>query len=152
MMAAAKAEAEAAVGTCSRRRAIGVTGLGALHDDDPRSVGPYVLLSRLGSGEMGRVYLARSPGGRQVAVKVIRPELSDDAGFRARFAPEVAAARKVGGLFTAPVVDADLDSPVPWLVTPYVPGLSLAEAVDRQGPLPAAAGLGLAGGPAGGVD
>jgi hypothetical protein len=129
-----------------------VTGLAALHDDDPRSVGPYVLLSRLGSGEMGRVYLARSPGGRQVAVKVIRPELADDAGFRARFAPEVAAARKVGGLFTAPVVDADLDSPVPWLVTPYVPGLSLAEAVDRQGPLPAAAVLALAAGLAEGLN
>src|SRR5580700_7261537 len=150
MMAAATAEA--AVGTCSRRRAIGVTGLAALHDDDPRSVGPYVLLSRLGSGEMGRVYLARSPGGRQVAVKVIRPELAEDAGFRARFAREVAAARKVGGLFTAPVVDADLDSPVPWLVTAYVPGVSLTEAVEQAGPLPDRTVLAMAAGLAEGLN
>src|SRR5579859_5697556 len=82
------------------RQQVGVTRLAALQVDDPRRVGPYVLLGRLGSGGMGRVYLARSPGGRQVAVKVIRAELADDDGFRARFAREVAAARKVGGLFT----------------------------------------------------
>ena len=79
-----------------------------------------------------------------MAVKVIRAQLAEDAGFRARFAREVAAARKVGGLFTAQVVDADLDGPVPWLVTAYVPGISLAEAVDRQGPLPAETVLALA--------
>ena len=100
---------------------------------------------------MGQVYLARSPGGRQVAVKVIRPQLAEDAAFRARFAREVSAARKVGGLFTAQVVDADLDSPVPWLVTAYVPGMSLAEAVERQGPLPAATLLALAAGLAEGL-
>ena len=101
---------------------------------------------------MGRVYLARSPGGRQVAVKVIRPQLAEDAGFRARFAREVSAARKVGGLFTVQVVDADLDSPVPWLVTAYVPGTSLAEAVEQQGPLPPATVLALAAGLAEGLD
>jgi hypothetical protein len=100
---------------------------------------------------MGRVYLARSPGGRQVAVKVIRPQLAEDDGFRARFAREVSAARKVGGLFTAQVVDADLDSPVPWLVTAYVPGASLAEAVDQQGPLPPTTVLPLATGLAEGL-
>ncbi len=100
---------------------------------------------------MGRVYLARSPGGRQVAVKVIRPQLAEDDGFRARFAREVSAARKVGGLFTAQVVDADLDSPVPWLVTAYVPGASLAEAVDQQGPLPPTTVLPLAAGLAEGL-
>jgi len=100
---------------------------------------------------MGQVYLARSPGGRQVAVKVIRPQLAEDAAFRARFAREVSAARKVGGLFTAQVVDADLDSPVPWLVTAYVPGMSLAEAVEQHGPLPAATLLALAAGLAEGL-
>src|ERR1700733_2202820 len=100
---------------------------------------------------MGRVYLARSPGGRQVAVKVIRAELADDAGFRARFAREVAAARKVGGLFTAQVVDADLEGPVPWLVTAFVPGMSLAEAIDHEGPLPPGTVLALAAGLAEGI-
>jgi hypothetical protein len=129
-----------------------VTGLAALQADDPRQVGSYVLLGRLGTGGMGRVYLARSPGGRQVAVKVIRPTLAEDAGFRERFAREVAAARKVGGLFTAQVVDADLNSPLPWLVTAYVPGMSLAEAVDREGPLPPATVLPLAAGLAEGLN
>jgi len=129
-----------------------VTSLAALQADDPQRVGPYVLLGRLGSGGMGRVYLARSPGGRQVAVKVIRPQLAEDDSFRARFAREVSAARKVGGLFTAQVVDADPDSSVPWLVTAYVPGASLAEAVEQQGPLPATTVLALAAGLAEGLN
>src|SRR6059058_645971 len=95
---------------------------------------------------MGRVYLARSPGGRMVAVKVIRANLAEDAGFRARFAREVSAARKVGGLFTA-----DVEGPVPWLVTAYVPGNSLSDAVERQGPLPEASVLALAAGLAEGL-
>jgi serine/threonine protein kinase len=129
-----------------------VTSLAVLQAGDPQRVGPYVLLGRLGSGGMGRVYLARSPGGRQVAVKVIRPQLAEDAGFRARFAREVAAARKVGGLFTAQVVDADLDGPVPWLVTAYVPGAPLSEAVEQEGPLPTATVLALAAGLAEGLN
>jgi hypothetical protein len=95
---------------------------------------------------MGQVFLGVSPGGRPVAVKAIRAELAADPQFRERFAREVAAARRVSGLFTAMVVDADVDGPVAWLATAYVPGLSLAEAVDRHGPLPEASLLGLAAG------
>ena len=87
-----------------------------------------------------------------VAVKVIRANLADNAAFRARFAREVAAARKVGGLYTAQVVDADLDGPVPWLVTAYVPGTSLSDAVEQQGPLPPKSVLALAAGLAEGVN
>jgi serine/threonine protein kinase len=86
---------------------------------------------------MGKVYLGRSPGGRLVAVKVIRPELAADHEFRVRFRREVAAARKVSGLYTAMVVDADVDSPVPWLATLYFAGQSLADRIASQGPLPA---------------
>lgn len=107
-----------------------------LDHDDPSSVAGYRLLGRLGAGGMGRVYLALSPGGRQVAVKVVRPDLADDAGFRERFAREVAAARLVSGVFTAPVLDADPLADPPWLVTGYIPGPSLDKAVEQFGPLP----------------
>jgi len=95
---------------------------------------------------MGQVFLGVSAGGRPVAVKSIRAELTTDPQFRSRFAQEVAAARRVNGLFTATVVDADVDGPVPWLATVYVPGLSLAEAVANHGPLPEASLLSLAAG------
>ena len=122
-----------------------------LQPQDPRKVGPYWLLGRLGSGGMGQVFLGRSPGGRLVAVKVVRAELAEQAEFRNRFVREVAAARTVSGLFTAAVVDADVDAPVPWLATAYVPGPSLAEATASHGPLPAASVLALAAGLAEGL-
>ena len=100
---------------------------------------------------MGRVYLGRSPGGRQVAIKVIRPELAEDGDFRARFGREVSAARKVSGIFTASVVDADLDGPMPWLATSYIAGPSLADAVAARGPLPESIVLRLAAGLAEGL-
>ena len=123
-----------------------------LQSKDPRQVGRYQLLGRLGAGGMGEVFLGQSPGGRLVAVKLIRGELAADREFRTRFAREVAAARHVSGMFTAPVVDADLDAPRPWLVTAYVPGPSLAEAVDTQGPLPLSSVLTLAAGLAEGLE
>jgi serine/threonine protein kinase len=118
---------------------------------DPETIGPYRLRGRLGAGGMGRVYLGLSPGGRSVAVKVIRADLAQDAEFLARFRREVAVARTVSGLFTAPVIDADVDGPMPWLATAYVPGPSLTDAVGEHGPLPAASVLALARGLAEGL-
>ncbi|WP_353946603.1 serine/threonine-protein kinase [Streptomyces sp. HUAS MG91] len=110
-----------------------MAGIQAVGAGDPEQIGPYRVVGRLGAGGMGRVYLARSKGGRAVAVKVVRPELAEDREFRARFAREVAAARRVNGVFTAGVVDADAEADPPWLATAYVPGLSLDTAVARHG-------------------
>ncbi|HEX6452068.1 MAG TPA: serine/threonine-protein kinase [Trebonia sp.] len=107
-----------------------------LSPSDPRTVGEFQLRARLGSGGMGQVYLGYSPAGRAVAVKVVRPELAGDPEFSRRFAREVDAAKAVGGMYTAPVVAAGLDDDPPWLATAFVPGPSLAELVDRHGPLP----------------
>ena len=115
-----------------------------LQASDPRQIGTYTLFARLGSGGMGQVYFGRSLGGRHVAVKVIRADLAQDQSFRARFAREVEAARRVSGAFTAPVIDADPDAPIPWLVTDYVHGPSLGDAVAKHGPLPLPAVLALA--------
>jgi len=117
-----------------------------LQPGDPQTIGSYRLVGQLGGGGMGRVFLGVSAGGRPVAVKVIRPELAADPQFRMRFGREVAAARRVSGVFTAMVVDADIDGPAPWLATAYVPGPSLSEAVDDHGPLPAGSLLALAAG------
>ncbi|MFI1483000.1 DUF4328 domain-containing protein [Streptomyces sp. NPDC020747] len=104
---------------------------------DPGWIGGYRLLGRLGEGGMGRVYLARSERGRTVAVKVVKEELARTPDFRQRFALEVKAAQRVGGEWTAPVLDADTEAPTPWVATGYVAGPSLAEVVDKQyGPLP----------------
>ena len=120
--------------------------VGVLQSADPRLIGPYRLVGRLGAGGMGRVFLGMSAVGRPVAVKIVHAELAADPEFRARFSIEVAAARKVSGLFTALVVDADVDAPVPWLATAYVAGPSLSEAVRDRGPLSAASVLALAAG------
>lgn len=109
----------------------------SLTAEDPRQVGAYRLRARIGAGGMGRVYLAYTPGGRALAVKVVRPELAEDTEFRRRFRREVAAARRVHGLFTAQVLDADTEGTRSWLATAYVPGPSLGEAIATRGPLPA---------------
>lgn len=110
--------------------------LDPLADDDPAEIAGYRLGARLGSGGMGRVYLAFTRGGRPVALKVVRPDFSEDQEFRLRFRQEVAAARLVHGLYTAQVLDADPDASPPWLVTAYVPGPSLQQAVAEHGPMP----------------
>jgi serine/threonine protein kinase len=111
----------------------------ALAADDPRVVGEYRLRGRLGEGGMGRVYLGLSPAGRAVAIKVVRPELASDTEFLRRFQQEVASARAVSGIYTAPVVATGLNDHPPWLATAYVPGPSLAQVVREHGPLPESA-------------
>jgi hypothetical protein len=113
---------------------------------DPEHIGPYALLGRLGAGAMGQVFLGRSTAGRLVAVKTIKIEFAEEAGFRARFAREVAAARRVSGVFTAAVIAADPEADMPWLATAYVPAPSLTQLVRRCGPLPVPATRWLAAG------
>ncbi|MGW0835860.1 protein kinase domain-containing protein [Streptomyces prunicolor] len=118
-----------------------------LSTGDPETIGGYALLGRLGAGGMGVVYLGVSPSGRRVAVKVVRGPYAQEEEFRTRFRQEIEAARRVSGAFTAPVVDADPDAEQPWMATLYVPGLNLAEVVQKDGPLSLrelrALGLGL---------
>ncbi|MER5345247.1 serine/threonine-protein kinase [Streptomyces mirabilis] len=117
-----------------------------LTQHDPRRIGPFEVLGRLGAGGMGLVYLARSASGRRVAIKTVRTELAEDQLFRVRFTREVEAARAVSGFYTAAVVDADPRAAVPWLATAYVPAPSLEEIVNECGPMPAQAVRWLAAG------
>ncbi|MEU8825936.1 DUF4328 domain-containing protein [Streptomyces sp. NPDC048636] len=108
-----------------------------LGGQDPRWIGEYRLLGKLGEGGMGKVFLARSARGRTVAVKLVQAELARQADFRGRFQREVEAARRVGGQWTAPVLDADTDAAVPWVATGYIGGPSLHEVVaEGFGALP----------------
>ena len=113
---------------------------------DPTVIASYQLLGVLGSGGMARVYLARSPAGRKLAIKVIRADLAEHPLLRQRFAHEVAALRRVNPLFTAPIVDADPDAPGPWLATTFIDGPSLDAWVTAHGPLEPAAVFTLAAG------
>src|SRR5262245_2146269 len=107
-----------------------------LSADDPRVIGEYRLRAQLGAGGMGRVYLGLSPAGRAVAIKVVHPDLASDADFLRRFGQEVAAARAVSGIYTAPVVASGLNERPPWLATAFVPGPPLDQVVAENGPLP----------------
>ncbi|MBB1261957.1 protein kinase domain-containing protein [Streptomyces alkaliterrae] len=104
----------------------------------PASVGPHVIMRQLGAGGMGVVSLCRTPSGRLVAVKQVREEFADDPVFRGRFRREVTIARRVSGVYTVPVVDADVDGPRPWVATVYIPGPTLGEAVRMCGGFPEA--------------
>ncbi|MFB6607546.1 PQQ-binding-like beta-propeller repeat protein [Streptomyces noursei] len=110
------------------------SGLGP-EAERPEYAGHYRLEARLGSGGMGVVHLARSSSGLSLAVKVIHADFAQDPEFRGRFRQEVAAARRVSGAFTAPVVDADPDAERPWMATLHIAGPTLAEHVKRNGPL-----------------
>ncbi|MDW4905161.1 bifunctional serine/threonine-protein kinase/ABC transporter substrate-binding protein [Streptomyces sp. ADMS] len=114
----------------------GRVGVHALKPGDPPFVGGHRLLGRLGAGGMGVVYLARSTGGALVALKVIRAEYAADDGFRARFRREAEAATGLTGRWVVPVTAAEPEAHEPWLATAFVPGPSLAEAVEMDGPLP----------------
>lgn len=103
----------------------------------PEYAGQYRLESRLGSGGMGVVHLARSTSGMKLAVKVVHGEFAKDPEFRGRFRQEIAAARRVSGAFTAPVVDADPDAERPWMATLFIPGPTLADEVKRNGSMSA---------------
>ncbi|MCO6004223.1 serine/threonine protein kinase [Actinoallomurus purpureus] len=107
----------------------------ALRAGDPAETGGYRLLARLGAGGMGQVYLGLSPGGRHVAIKVIRSDF-DSPEALARFRREVATVGELRSPFTAALVGAGLDAPPYWLATEYVQGPTLAQAVARYGPLP----------------
>ncbi|MGW1958341.1 serine/threonine protein kinase [Streptomyces sp. NPDC001920] len=109
----------------------------ALKDRDPAHIGAYTLLARLGAGGMGQVYLARSPGGRLVAIKVIRDEITDHPEALARFRREVETVRAVRSAYTANLIDASLDAAPYWLATEYVSGPTLGGAVGKRGALPA---------------
>ncbi|MFB7830627.1 serine/threonine-protein kinase [Streptomyces sp. NPDC056056] len=110
-----------------------------LQGDDPRRLGAYRLIGRIGSGGMGRVYLGRTVSGRLVAVKTLLADGVPEESDRRRFAREVALARRVTGAFTVSVMDADAEAPKPWMATEYIPAPSLAELVRDAGPLPAPA-------------
>ncbi|GGN96114.1 hypothetical protein GCM10011579_097190 [Streptomyces albiflavescens] len=121
----------------SRRKDVGPGPTSALEQSDPNQLGPFRLVSRLGAGGMGMVYLGRSPTGQLAAVKVLRHEIAGDEEFRQRFEREFAAASKVSGPFSARVLQAsESDDPQLWIATEYVPGPSLNEAVRSFGPLP----------------
>ncbi|MFI5556758.1 serine/threonine-protein kinase [Streptomyces sp. NPDC051738] len=115
----------------------------ALKDRDPAHIGAYTLLARLGAGGMGQVYLARSPGGRLVAIKVIREEITDHPEALARFRREVETVRAVRSAYTANLIDASLDAAPYWLATEYVAGPTLSKAVGERGALPAEACRGV---------
>ncbi|MFE1883605.1 protein kinase domain-containing protein [Streptomyces diastatochromogenes] len=107
-----------------------------LTHDDPVTLGAYRLIARLGSGGMGTVYVARSAGGRTVALKTMHAAIATDPAARTRFRLEVDAARVIGEQFGARVMDADPLAETPWLATEYVLGPPLDEAVEAAGPLP----------------
>lgn len=102
---------------------------------DPRRAGRYELEGRLGAGGMGTVYLGRSPGGRLAAVKVLDPLLLTHPETLARFRREVEILRTVRSAYTAALIDAELDEAPHWMATEFIPGPTLSDAVESEGPM-----------------
>ncbi|MFC3495715.1 serine/threonine-protein kinase [Glycomyces rhizosphaerae] len=123
-----------------------------LSPNDPTRIGPYRVFAELGRGAMGRVLLGAGPDGRPVAVKVIREWLAEEEEFRARFREEVSKSRKISGQYTAALVKAGPDDPVPWLASEFLRGPTLGVAIEATGPLPEDAVLRLAAGLASALD
>ena len=115
-----------------------------LHPSDPAVVGRYRVVARIGTGGMGVVYLAETPAGARVALKLVRSDLAADPAFRSRFQAEVHAGQKVGGFYAARYLDADLFGDHPYLVTEYVEGDNLFDYVTGHGPLEGDQLVGLA--------
>jgi serine/threonine protein kinase len=124
-----QAPVPAASHACAPPGALPITGA------PPARLGPYRLLRPLGEGGMAVVHLAAGPDGRPVAVKVLRLPAAATAEARCRLAREVAAMRRVRSPFVAEVTDADLAGELPYIVTRFVPGPTLAQVVAGQGPL-----------------
>ncbi|WP_425825886.1 serine/threonine-protein kinase [Streptomyces fractus] len=103
---------------------------------DPERVGPYRVVGRLGAGGMGVVYAGVDAAGERAAVKVVRAEIADDPGFRARFRREADVLARVHGAGLVPLLAADPDAERPWLATAYVPGPTLQQYLDAYGPPP----------------
>lgn len=114
-----------------------------LRPQDPARIGVWQILARLGAGGMGQVYLGRSPGGRLVAVKVIRDEIADDPESLSRFRREAATMETVRSPYTAQLIEASLDASPYWLATEYVPGPTLRDAMIGSGPFPPESALRL---------
>ncbi|MDV9177450.1 serine/threonine-protein kinase, partial [Streptomyces sp. W16] len=118
-----------------------------LRKSDPRQAGPYRLLSVLGSGGMGRVYLGRDATGGTgpAAVKVIRPEYAEDPQFRKRFEREVGALDSIQGAHIVRLLGSGCDEDLVWVATEYIPGPTLDQLVDARGPIDVAAAWRLMG-------
>ena len=103
-----------------------------LRPADPRTVGPWQLLNRIGSGGMGVVFMAQR-GTQLAALKVVRDSYLDDANARARFKREVNTLRRVSGPFVAAIIDADMDANPAWIASEFVEGPDLKAHVDVHG-------------------
>ncbi len=101
----------------------------------PILVGSYRLLAPIGEGGMGVVHLAQGPDGSRVALKVLRPHIVGDTEARERLAREVSSLMRIKSPRIAEIIDADPHGPVPFVVTRYVPGLSLHHHVAQEGVL-----------------